>query len=687
MLKLATGSVVDSNATFIRRAAGQWQHGVYHQGGTTEMVWDIRQAMVANPDRIFTGVDCRNVFGEALRGPAVRTAGPDCPSFARLLQKLWNDVDTIIHIPEGPGRARPTTIRDGFVQGGCEAAPGFALALAEAVEAFLTEAKAVGMFVKVWAYMDDLYLQCERQHWQSLMISLTTQLVAIGLVCRPDKCNCYIPSETVEYARRAAEEYSEFAQLRATGLPILGTAAEGQYSTTVSARQTATADTEARLKKAEALAEAVCQLCEAPIAAVRRHPSWRILDSVINHCLSYDATVNDPGSMLPYGERLDTLVAAAAARILRVRNWPPMVLNQARLSREHGGCGLRSAAERCYTAYLAAVVRLVAGWTNQAGLDIVGPGVAASLAGLRAMGVQLDRHAMPHTLDTDLAEPFDPATHLTKALPKRQRCWWSSIDLLRHQQLAAVSTEDDRRLHSCSGAEGGAFLRATRADGVKSLADFHFVTATRYRLGMPVMEASSCMHTSHKTGRKCGVRAEPRGHHAVMCKVGGAPYAAHSEGCQTLLQAAVQASYQARREQVIPELATAQCQSPQLDVEGWGLQGQDRLLIDFSIRHPLANRYIGRGKDGTTAVAEGEKAKHYQARSGLQVHAAVMEVYGRHGDGLVSLLELLADHARVRDRSMGVAPGRWLRKWRAQLSSVTAHLVGRAVQQACTVAP
>ena len=139
-----------------------------------------------------------------------------------------------------------------------------------------------------------------------------------------------------------------------------------------------------------------------------------------------------------------------------------------------------------------------------------------------------------------------------------------------------------------------------------------------------------------------------------------------------------QSAYQTKREQVIPELATEGCKSPQLDLEGIGLLGQSRLLVDFTIRHPLASRYNG----NSTRQAEAEKHAHYPPKGGLRVHAAAMETYGRHGTDLAELLDLLADHARQRELSFGSKPTRWLKKWRIQLSHVTAAYVGRAIQQA-----
>ena len=225
---------------------------------------------------------------------------------------------------------------------------------------------------------------------------------------------------------------------------------------------------------------------------------------------------------------------------------------------------------------------------------------------------------------------------------------------------------------------------ATRSEGASRLSDSIFVAAVRYRLGMDVMEVSACQHKAQQKqnapAKVCLERCDKKGHHAVLCKVGGAPYAAHSEGCHILHGASQQAGYQAKREQVIPELATPACKSPQLDVEGWGLQGQGRPLIDFTVRHPLASRYTKAGQ--TTSTAEGEKSRQYRPRQGLEVRAAVLEVFGRHGDGLTHLLEQLADHARLREKAMGLPPTRWPKRWRMQLSCTVAVYAGRAIQQA-----
>ena len=209
--------------------------------------------------------------------------------------------------------------------------------------------------------------------------------------------------------------------------------------------------------------------------------------------------------------------------------------------------------------------------------------------------------------------------------------------------------------------------------------DSHFSAALRYRLGMPTMPSTTCQQLSNHSCKTCGHQADSMGHHAVTCKIGGHQYAAHARGCHILQQAMEQAGYQTIREQVVPELATKKCPSPQLDLDAWCLELGERVVVDFTIRHPTAARYLG---TDAMATACREKHRHYPAQAGVHVSAAAMEIYGRFSEELTGLLEMLAQRAQQRDRAFGHQPGRWLRRWRIQLSHAAASLIGRAVQLA-----
>ena len=176
------------------------------------------------------------------------------------------------------------------------------------------------------------------------------------------------------------------------------------------------------------------------------------------------------------------------------------------------------------------------------------------------------------------------------------------------------------------------------------------------------------------------------GAHCIACKIGGAVTAAHGEGCQVITEAAREAGFTCRREQVIPELATASCPSPVMDIDGWGVPGADRLLLDFTLRFGGAARYGWGQRAEAAASAEADKTKRYPPAGGLLPRGIGMEVLGRHGPELKALLAELADRARHTAVQQGKAPTRLLRKWRCQLSGVAARLVGRQVSQSQAIA-
>ena len=483
--------------------------------------------------------------------------------------------------------------------------------------------------------------------------------------------------------------FAHFAGLRADGLPALGTAAAGQYALLLGPDSQPDHATCERVDKAVRMCGILQELCQASISGPRRHPAWRILDAVVNHCLTYDASVNDPDAMASHGARLDAAVEATAAVILSVPDFDAHAGVQLRLSRAAGGCGLTSAADRTFTAFLSSVLRLGSSLPADRTTALLQPTLLrqaqSAQAQLRALGLALDQHGMPHDTAVPPARELDVAVDLHQPMPKRQRAWWITLDAMRAQRLGAeLGRLGARRLHSCGGAEGGAYLRATAGEAGGSLTDNEFVLSTRFRLGMRVMAPGVCHHQKGgelaKQRTACNAVVGPDGEHAVTCKCGGAPYCAHSHGCNILLRASQQAGYQSRREQVIPELATPSCLAPQMDVEGWSTSKCSRLLIDFSIRHPCCAHYSS--GQIATVVAGREKTSHYGHRQGLVVRTGAMESYGRHGDDLVALLEQLADLARQRDVAFGLPPTRWLRKWRAQLSLAVARMVGRAIQTA-----
>ena len=409
----------------------------------------------------------------------------------------------------------------------------------------------------------------------------------------------------------------------------------------------------------------------------RKAPAWKLVALVANQCLSYDATVLSPELCAPLGATLDSAVLAATACILDCEGFSARETGQLRLGRFRGGCEIRSAAERCATSFLATALRL-------SPVVLTGPAAATAIADcqtcieqLEKLGICIDAvgmaHALPCSADRlDLRNTTQPMTH-------RQRGWWTAIDRAR---VAALPRDEQDRLESCAGPEGGAYLSATRTELGCSLRDAEFTSYTRLRLGMPVMRAGPCQHARANADggtTACGSMADADGRHCMPCKVGGAVLAAHGEGCQVLADACRDAGFICRKEQIIPELATTACPSPKLDLDAFGVVGADRLLIDFTLRMSTAARYGHGARSNAAASGEADKQARYPPAGGISVRGAGMEVLGRHGPGLASLLEELADRARLAAVHQGRPPARFLRLWRCRLSGVAARLVGRAV--------
>ena len=303
---------------------------------------------------------------------------------------------------------------------------------------------------------------------------------------------------------------------------------------------------------------------------------------------------------------------------------------------------------------------------------------------MRERGVGIDAHGVARCT-AELASPEWQPELTTTPMPRRQRHMWDALD---RASISSLSDGARERLEECSGPEGGAYLVAGRTELGTSLTDTEWRSYTKLRLGMPIVAAMPCqlVRVSKDERRICGAMMDTDGRHCIACKVGGAVTAAHGEGCQIIAEAAREAGFTSRREQVIPELATASCPSPVMDVDGWGVPGADRLLLDFTMRSGAAARYRWGQRAQAAASAEDDKTKRYPPAGGLLPRGIGMEVLGRHGPELRSLLAELADRARHAAVLQGKAPTRLLRKWRCQLSGVAARLVGRQASQSQALA-
>ena len=53
LLKMVISSMLRAHISQVRRAAGEYQVGIYHEGGAPEIAWKIHAKMAAEPTKVF----------------------------------------------------------------------------------------------------------------------------------------------------------------------------------------------------------------------------------------------------------------------------------------------------------------------------------------------------------------------------------------------------------------------------------------------------------------------------------------------------------------------------------------------------------------------------------------------------------------------------------------------------------
>ena len=187
--------------------------------------------------------------------------------------------------------------------------------------------------------------------------------------------------------------------------------------------------------------------------------------------------------------------------------------------------------------------------------------------------------------------------------------------------------------------------------------------------------------------------------HAFTCKCGGGVVDMHGGVAHIVWEAMRAAGYRALREVVVPEWSVRRApvhngrdlrsqlpfEEAVLDVVGWGAVHSSQCIVDTTVRHPLAKKYMPQAAhtDGYANLKAAEiKATRYPDRAGLHLTTASIESFGRLGKDFEALLNDLAAAANHKQRSRGLPKTRWLHKWKSSLSLVLARGTARSVSEA-----
>ena len=453
-----------------------------------------------------------------------------------------------------------------------------------------------------------------------------------------------------------------------------------------------------RKEKALKLADAALEMIKLAPPAGARQAAFTIARKVVAHALDYDAGVLPCSTLLPHAGAIDDAVVriAAATVDLRPGQLTPHQLVQLRLPTRCGGMQLDFPSHVIPLARAARLAEIgpslrasIASWNTPAGAPDVVPGrfdgvdqavaegiltmlAERSIAAIGGGGKPVD---LGQPASVDPLRPATPERHLLSLYLKH------SGDLQSEELKLSMSAPQRTRLLSASGPTAGAsFVAPLNTPGVH-YADRQWAEAVRWRLGIHTPGPSTTCENARLDGELCGQPLDPEGNRAVMCGFGPLRTFRHDDLADIYAEIFEEAGAVARREVFVPEFS-AQAEA-WLDVWAYGVPELPDALLDITVRHPRASRYLpgaARVAGHAAEQAELEKEAKYPSSGGRAVCAVAHETWGRLGSSAEHLLATCAAVAARRAYRRGRTAGNCLKRWRAQLDaalhrSIAAQLV------------
>ena len=404
------------------------------------------------------------------------------------------------------------------------------------------------------------------------------------------------------------------------------------------------------------------------------------------HPLDFDASVLPCSLVLPHAKRLDEAVMGAFCKILDLRpdECTAAVRTQVFLPRRFGGLQVSSAETMCTCARVATLVthghalrETVEAWQE---LEKCEPplrpnaldGVAAEehdlLDGLCQLGIRgLTGTGQPLAEVSGSSDPLRvhrPDTHLLSS-------YLGAAASAIFEKLRQVSDRESRaRLYSAGGPSAGScFTAPLSMDGVH-LADWQITEAMRFRLGIPQPGPRILCKNQKQNGDPCGAHVDAWGTHPIDCPVGPLRTRRHDDLADDYASILEECGAISRREAFVLEFSSAE--EAWLDVWSYGIPELTDLLLDISVRNPLADRYLAKATEvpgAAAAAGEAEKEQRYPQSGGRRVWPVIYEAFGRAGDAAEQLLQILAAAYRRRAHRRGRACGMEIQRWRARLDA------------------
>ena len=694
--KLATGLLMEHCTPAVAATVAPYQFGIGMPAGAEVMLKTIQAVAAANPELAFGSSDVKNAFGTVFRSAALATASKLQPAITPALAQMWQPGPTCMHAQSSPTEWKSFFVSDGVFQGECLSTAVFCLVMHEAILDFFRRlGSTLAACVFVFAYVDDVVLVFPPTEAETVWSTWRAVLAQRGLRLEQTKCRSWIPSAT-----EVLPELNSVVAQDLSGLPLLGSAAEGEFESHLGPFALHNAPVQKRLDNARLLAAALLDMCTVVLECPSRQCIWILLSRLLCHRLDFDARMLSHSALEFFAGMLDQLVDSVISRLL-----PDVPLHRIRpqlsLPGHLGGAFLLPACDVALCAPLASHLQTFPIVCNTLRVlrmpeviaSVCTKAAAFSIALFTARGADPSA-ILQHTVDLARPSPFS----LTKA---HGRLIGFCAERRLQSILGVLAAHDTARVLSCGGPGNGEWLRSPSPTLQQGFTDSQFLTALRWRLGLQVIPTHlvSCRHQYVKASSKeCGHPFDHTGHHSVMCNVGGGPTIfLHNPIAELAASFLTTAGFDARHEVSIPEF-TSQRINPTspggvdfidgiVDVLGWHVV-LGEFLLDVSVRHPLAVQVARRAATvaGTAALA-GERDKHlrYPAKAGRCIVPLAVETFGRIGCEFDEWLMTLASAARARDRDSGLSGMRHLTTWRSALNTALYKGIAKTIEDSYTL--
>ena len=263
--------------------------------------------------------------------------------------------------------------------------------------------------------------------------------------------------------------------------------------------------------------------------------------------------------------------------------------------------------------------------------------------------------------------PFRPTAPEKHLLSQFLRC---SAEAISYKLFCASAEPERARLLSASGPTAGTSLVAPLNTPAIHYTDKQWSEALRWRIGIATPGPSTTCMNQKLNEELCNEPLDAQGDRAASCGVGPLRTLRHDTLADIYADILDEVGAVVRREVFVPEFSLTE--EAWLDVWSYGIPELPDLLLDITVRHPRASRYLpGAAQEHGSAArhAEIEKLRKYPAAHGRAVWPIAHETWGRLGDRAEQLLSICAAIAARKAHRRGRAPGNSLRRWRAQLDA------------------